>query len=112
MQCNSKPVYMIDKRILVREGWKYIKYEFQVPILVAEVGRGWQTIIIKCEQHIYHRRGRRGSQKINFMSVFNKLNRLMKTYYSIREYQSTSFIKHFDGNIKVMNKYIFFLLSK
>jgi len=40
MQYNSKPDYMVDKRILVREGWKYLKYELQVPIYVAEVGRG------------------------------------------------------------------------
>jgi len=67
MQHNSKTVYMMDKRILVREGWKYLKYEIQVAIYVAEVGRGWQTIIIKYEQHIFHLRGTRGIQKINFI---------------------------------------------
>jgi len=34
---------MMDTRILVREGWKYLKYEIQVPIYAAEVDRGWQT---------------------------------------------------------------------
>jgi len=63
IQYNSKPAYVIDKRILVREGWKYLKHELQVPIYVAEEGRGWQTIIIKYEQHIFHRRGIRGTMK-------------------------------------------------
>jgi len=35
--------------------------------MFAEVGRGLQTIIIKYEQHIFHRRGIRGIHKINFM---------------------------------------------
>jgi len=46
MQYNSKPVYMMDNRILVREGWKYLKYELQVPIYVTEVERGWQTSLL------------------------------------------------------------------
>jgi len=57
---------MLDKRILVREGWKYLKHELQVLIYVAEENRGWQTIIIKYEQPIFHRRGIRGVQKFVF----------------------------------------------
>jgi len=29
-----------DKRILVIKGWKYVKYELQVTVYVAEEGRG------------------------------------------------------------------------
>jgi len=80
---------MMDKKKLVREGWKYLKYELQVPIYVVEEGRSWQTIIIKYEQHIFHRQGVSEIQKIDFNAftlweknntVFGKLNRHVKTH--------------------------------
>jgi len=36
IQYNSQPVYMTDKRIYVREGWKYLKFDLQVPIFAVE----------------------------------------------------------------------------
>jgi len=48
---------------------EYLKCELQVPILVAEEGRGWQASIIKYEQHIFHRRCLERSKRLILMHL-------------------------------------------
>jgi len=70
----------MDKRILVREGCKYLKYELQVPI--------YDKPSLLNMRNIYFIGGElEGSKRCILWektnTVFGKLNRHMKTYYSI-----------------------------
>jgi len=87
--------------------WKYLKYELQVPIYVAEEGRGWQTIIINYEKHIFHRRGIGGIQNTSF-NTFTFREKTNTVTQLVSDYQTISFIKHFYGKSKYwINIYIF-----